>query len=138
MKFPEWLPTYGDTAFRGKCPLESLEQVSVFNRLRREYPDDWGVLAFHPRNEQLLSGGQFAAMVKHKAEGMTPGVVDLIIPARVPLVMEIKRRDHTLSKWQPGQIPYLEAAKKAGAFACVALGALGAWEAFEEWLCRLK
>lgn len=133
MKFPEWLPTYGDTTFRGKCPLESLEQVSVFNRLRREYPDDWGVLAFHPRNEQLLSGGQFAAMVKHKAEGMTPGVVDLIIPARVPLVMEIKRRDHTLSKWQPGQLPYLEAAQNAGAFACVALGALGAWEAFEAW-----
>lgn len=136
MKFPEWLPVYGDTSFRGKCPLESLEQVSVFNRLRREYPDDWGVLAFHPRNEQLLSGGQFSAMVKHKAEGMTPGVVDLIIPARVPLVMEIKRCDHTLSKWQPGQIPYLKAAQTAGAFACVALGAVGAWEAFGVWRAK--
>lgn len=135
MKFPPDIPVYGDQSFRGKCPTESIEQVSVFNRLRREYPDDWGLLAFHPRNEQLLEKGQFSSVLKHKAEGMTPGVVDLIIPARLPLVMEIKRRDHTLSKWQPGQLPYLQAAQAAGAFACVALGAVGAWSAFEAWLC---
>lgn len=134
MKFPDWLPVYGNQAFRGKCPKEDLEQVSWFNKVRKEYPDDWGVLAFHPRNEQLLTDGQFSSMMKKKAEGMTPGVVDVIIPVRVPLVMEIKRQDHTLSKWQPGQLPYLEAAHKRGAFACVALGAFGAWEAFQAWL----
>jgi len=133
MKFNPLIPVYGDTSFRGKCPTENIEQVSVFNRLRREYPNDWGILAFHPRNEQLLEKGQFSTVIKHKAEGMTPGVVDLVIPTGKALVMEIKRRDHTLSKWQPGQEPYLIAAASAGAFACVALGAVGAWEAFEAW-----
>jgi len=134
MRFDAAIPVYGDTFFRGKCPTENVEQVSVFNRIRRDFPKTWGVLAFHPRNEQLLEKGQFSTVLKHKAEGMTPGVVDLIIPARIPLVMEIKRCDHTLSSWQPGQVAYLKAARDAGSFACVALGAVGAWEAFEAWL----
>jgi hypothetical protein len=124
---------FGDMSFRGKCPTEAMEQVTFFNRLRREYPDTWGALALHPRNEAQLRGGQFRALARHKAEGMTPGASDIIIPGRVSFVCEMKRQDHTLSKWQPGQVEYLIAAHKAGAFACVALGAAGAWEAFEAW-----
>lgn len=127
-------PVYGDTKFRGDCPKESVEQVTFFNNLRREYPDTWGALALHPRNEQLLKGGQFRGVIKHKAEGMTPGASDVIIPARVSFVCEIKRQDHTKSRWQPGQVEYLEAAKVAGAFSCVALGWSGAWAAFEDWI----
>lgn len=73
-------------------------------------------------------------MVKQKAEGMTPGASDIVIPARVSFVCEMKRQDHTKSKWQDGQIKYLEAAQDAGAFACVALGHAAAKEAFEAWL----
>ena len=127
-------PVYGDTSWRGKCPAEAMEQVTFFNTLRREYPDTWGRLALHPRNEQQLRGGQHKAMVQHKAEGLTPGASDIIIPARVSFVCEMKRQDHTQSKWQPGQIEYLEAAHNAGAFACVALGWDAAWQAFGEWL----
>jgi len=134
MKFPPNIPVYGDTTFRGKCPIESIEQVSVFNRIRQEYPDTWGRLAIHPRNEQLLSNGQFSTIIKHKAEGMTTGASDLVIPGRRTFVCEIKRRDHTLSAWQNGQREYLTAAAVAGAFACVALGAVGAWDALEAWL----
>ncbi len=134
MKFPDWLPVYGDTAFRGKCPLEAVEQASFFNRLRREYADSWGRLALHPRNEGSLVAGQFSSMIKHKAEGMTPGAADVILPGRVTLVIEMKRLDHTQGSWQPGQIEYLQAAHNAGAFACVALGAVAAWSALEEWL----
>ena len=36
-------------------------------------------------------------------------------------------------KWQDGQREYLEAAAACGAFVCVALGAVAAWEAFEVW-----
>lgn len=126
-------PVYGDTTFRGTCPKESVEQVTFFAKLRREYPDTWGKLALHPRNEQLLKGGQFRGVIKQKAEGMTPGSSDVIIPARVAFVCEIKRKDHTKSKWQDGQIDYLIAAQEAGAFACVALGWEGAWTAFEAW-----
>ena len=124
---------YGDPTFRGKCPLESAEQITFFNQLRKAYPDTWGALALHPRNEQQLRGGQHRGMIKQKAEGMTPGASDVVIPARVSFVCEIKRQDHTQSKWQPGQVEYLTAAHEAGAFACLALGWQGAWQAFEAW-----
>jgi hypothetical protein len=131
---PQGLRVYGHADWRGKCSVEALEQMTFFSRLRREYPDTWGRLALHPRNEQQLRGGQFRALAKHKAEGMTPGASDIIIPGRVSFVCELKRRDHTKSKWQDGQIEYLTAAHNAGAFACVALGCDAAWQAFQDWL----
>lgn len=134
---PEGIAVYGDTTWRGKCPVEALEQVTFFSRVRREYPTTWGKLALHPRNEQQLRGGQFRGLSKQKAEGMTPGASDIVIPGRVTFVCELKRRDHTQSKWQDGQVPYLVAAHEVGAFACVALGADAAWQAFHDWLANL-
>lgn len=133
MILPDNIPVFGDVSFRGKCPLEDVEQVSFFNRLRREYSTSYGLIALHPRNEGLKTGGQFTTVMKHKAEGMTPGASDIIIPARVAFVCEMKRQDHTKSKWQDGQQAYLQASANAGAFACVALGAMAAWQAFEAW-----
>lgn len=130
----EGVATFGDLTFRGKCPLEEQEQITFFARLRRVYPDTWGRLALHPRNEGLRIGGQFGAVSKHKAQGMTPGAADIIIPAKVAFVCELKRRDPTLGKWQDGQREYLAAAAQSGAFACVALGADAAWQAFGAWL----
>ena len=134
MKFPPSIPVYGDTEFRGRCPLEAVEQASFFNRLRREHPATWGLIALHPRNEGLKERGQFSTVLKHKAEGMTAGAADIVIPARVSFVCEVKRQNHTLSSWQDGQVAYLTASAAAGSFACIALGAVGAWEAFEAWL----
>lgn len=131
LKLP--FPIYGDPTFRGKCPFESAEQITFFSKLRREYPDTFGKLALHPRNEQQLRGGQHRGLIRQKAEGMTPGASDVVIPARVSFVCEIKRQDHTQSRWQPGQVEYLTAAHEAGAFACLALGWEGAWQAFEAW-----
>lgn len=127
------VPIFGDVSFRGDCPQEVMEQITFFSRLRREYPETWGALAIHPRNEQQLRGGQHRAMIKQLAEGMTPGAADIVIPAKVSFVCELKRRDHTKSRWQTGQKEYLAAAHKAGAFACVALGCDAAWEALEAW-----
>jgi len=127
-------PVYGDPSFRGKCPREEVEQVSFFAKLRREYPNSWGLIALHPRNEGLKIGGQFSSVHKHQAEGMCKGAADIIIPASPPFVCELKRMNHTLSKWQDGQIEFLTAAQDAGSFVCVALGAVAAWEAFGTWL----
>ena len=127
-------PVYGDPTYCGTCPLEHVEQASFFNRLRREYPDTWGRLALHPRNEGMKEGGQFSTVLKHKAEGMTAGAADIVIPARMSFVCEMKRTNPAKSSWQPGQIEYLLAAQEAGGFACVALGAVAAWSALEEWL----
>ena len=129
-------PVFGDTAFRGKCPKEDQEQITFFNRVRTRHPDTWGRLALHPRNEGLRTGGQIGALMKHKAEGMTAGASDIIIPAAVSFCCELKRRDHTQSEWKPGQVDYLTAAHGAGAFACVALGCDAAWEAFKAWLAN--
>ena len=126
--------TFGDLGFRGKCPTEAQEQITFFARLRRTYPDTWGALAIHPRNEALRAGGQLGAIARHKAEGMTPGAADIIIPARMAFVCELKRRNYTKSDWQDGQREYLAAAADAGAFACVALGCDAAWQAFGAWL----
>lgn len=128
------VPVYGDQSFRGKCPKEEVEQITFFNRIRKEYPDTFGLIAIHPRNEQQLRGGQHSALSRHKASGMTKGASDIVIPGSPAFVCELKRRDHTKSAWQDGQREYLKAAHGAGAFACVALGADAATEAFREWL----
>jgi hypothetical protein len=128
------VPIYGDPKWRGECPKEELEQVTFFNRLRREYPDTFGAVAVHPRNEQQLRGGHHRQLITQKAQGMTPGAADIIIPGGRAFVCEMKRRDHTKSAWQDGQQEYLAAAAALGAFACVALGHEAAWQALGEWI----
>ena len=125
--------TYGGD-YRGKCPLEAVEQISWFNRVREAYPDTWGLLAVHVRNEGLLKNGQLSAIKKHKLEGMVTGCVDIFIPGSPCMVMEMKRQSPALSTLSPEQAAYLVAAEKAGAFACVAFGAVAAWGAFTDWL----
>lgn len=131
MKLPNDIPVYGDTNIRGKCPSESAEQVTFFGWLRREYPDSYGLIALHPRNEGQRHMRQ---TWKEKAEGMTKGASDIIIPASPAFVCEMKRQDHTQSQWQDGQQEYLRAAQAAGGFVCIALGWEAAREAFQEWL----
>lgn len=130
MKFPEWLSVYGDTSFRSPCPSETAEQVTFFGYLRRTYPDSYGLIAIHPRNEGKRHHVQVA---REKAEGMTPGAADIIIPGSPSFVCELKRRDHTKCQWQAGQQEYLKACQQAGAFVCVALGWEAAIEAFNKW-----
>ena len=135
MKFPPWLRVHGDQNYRGECPKEEAEQITFINWLRREYPDTLGALVVHIKNEGKRTMQQ-AAM--DRAGGMTKGASDIIICCCPPIVMEIKRRDHTASKWQTGQQEYLETAHKMGAFACVALGAEGAKSAVQQYLFTLK
>lgn len=130
MKIPPWLQVFGDISYRGIAPSEAVEQVTFFNWLRTTHKE-WGAIALHPRNEGKRT--HYQAMT-HKAEGMTPGASDIIIPGKQTFVCELKRRDHTKSKWQDGQLEYLMMCKRAGAFVCVALGADAAKEAFAVWL----
>lgn len=134
MKFPEWLAVYGDQSYRGDCPLEGAEQATFFAQIRKAYPDTYGILAVHPKNEDKRRGSQFKQLERDKALGLSTGASDVILPGAPAFVCEMKRRDHTKSRWEKDQIPYLEAAHKTGSFACVALGWEGAWMAFQEWL----
>lgn len=131
MKFESWLPVYGDQTYRGDCPTETAEQVTLFARIRKRWPDTIGRVAVHVRNEGKRTPGQ---VWHQKAEGMTTGAPDVIVPGAPALIVEMKRRDHMKSKWQPGQVEYLKAAHEMGAFVCVALGADAAIEAIECYL----
>jgi hypothetical protein len=131
MIFPDFLPVYGDKKYRNKkCPVESAEQITFFNTLRREYPE-LAIIAIHPRNEGKRTVQQTQ---RQKAEGMTTGASDIIIPTLRPFICELKRQDHTLCHWEPNQLEYLETAKKHGAFVCVALGYEAALEALKVWI----
>lgn len=107
-----------------------MEQVTFFGRLRRAYPESYGILALHPRNEGQRT---YLQVAKEKSEGMSTGATDIVIPGSPAFVCELKRRDHTKSKLADEQLAYLRAAQKAGAYACIALGVDAAWEAFEGW-----
>jgi hypothetical protein len=128
MKFQQWLKVYGDQSFRGNCPTETAEQITFFNEVRKD--PIYGPIATHIRNEGKR---HYMQVAKQKAEGMTIGAADIIIPAGQTFVCELKRRDHTKSRFQKGQLEYLEAAQNTGAFVCVALGYKAAIEAFNEW-----
>jgi hypothetical protein len=130
MRFPPHLTIYGNKDFRGNCPVESAEQVTFFNLLRKKYPN-LGTIAIHPRNEGKRS---FQQTARHKAEGMTKGAPDIIIPAKYPFICELKRRDHTLGRFETGQLEYLTEAQEQGAFVCIALGYDAAFQALEDWL----
>jgi len=134
MKLPDQIKLWGDTSFRGDCPSEALEQVTFVNRVRARFPDSYGLILLHPRNEGKRTKLQ---AMKEKAEGLATGAPDLIIPARVPFLCELKRRDHTKSTISEKQVAYLEAAQNAGAYVCIALGVDSAWNAFEHWKSTL-
>lgn len=131
MKFPDWLSVAGDAGYRGQCPKEGAEHITFFAELRRRWPDTYGRIALHPRNEGIRTHWQAA---KEKAEGMAVGAPDVVIPGAPTIMIEIKRRDHTQSKWQPGQLEYMEVAHKAGCRVVVALGYEAAIHAVERWI----
>lgn len=128
--------TYGDLNYRDRCSLESEEQIAFVNYIRTTYPDTYGKVIVHIKNEGKRIGGQHRAMKKDTAMGMTTGAADIIIPGSTSFVCELKRRDHTKSVISDASMQYLVAAHKAGAFSCVALGYPGAVEAFDEYLFK--
>lgn len=126
------LVVYGDPDWRGKCPLEAAEAVSFFCQLRVEFPE-LAKVATHIRNEGKRTKRQG---YQHQQEGMNTGASDVIIPVCPPIVMEMKRRDHTLSSISKEQVDYLVAAADLGAFTGVALGAAGAMVMVRTWVAR--
>lgn len=132
MKLPRNVPVFGDPDFRGQCPTEVSEQIAFFTAIRKAYPTTYGAIAVHVPNEGLRS---YAQARWRKAEGMTKGAADIVIPGSPGgFVCELKRRDHTKSKIDDDQVAYLLACKAAGAFVCIALGHGAALDAFHAWI----
>ncbi len=111
--------------YRGKCPVESAEQITVINYIRDICPN-----VIHPRNEGKRTYNQ---TTKQKAEGLTVGASDIIIPGNPAFVCELKRKDRTKSRVEPDQVDYLRESLQLGSFGCIAYGHEAAIEAFKEW-----
>lgn len=126
---------FGDINYRGPCPKEDIEQIDFFSWLAFNHPD-YAALAIHPKNEGKRTYQQVTR--ETMLGSINTGASDVIIPAGLGFVCEIKRRDHTKSRWQKGQPEFLTRASKAGAFSCVALGCQGAKEAFLNYLNTIK
>ena len=120
--------------FRGECPKEDAELITFFNQLKLHYPDLYNI-AIHPDNERLISGTGFNAQSRQKAKGaIKKGAADIVICGNPTFVCEMKRQDHTKSRWQDGQLEFLEYSLKNGAFVCIALGYESALEAVKDWI----
>lgn len=128
-KIPPQIPVFGSTKYRGDCPKEAAEQVSFLSLLKSEFPA-LAKIAVHIRNEGKRTKRQGA---QHKLEGMNTGASDIVIPCCPPMLIELKRRDHTKSTTSQKQLDYLVNSQEQGAFVCYALGAVGAIEAVRAW-----
>jgi hypothetical protein len=127
---PHNIPLYGDPDWRGQCPTETAEAVTLFQAIRAQWPDTLGRIAVHVKNESRRTHGQAKW---DKAQGLVTGASDIMIPGAPSFVCELKRKDRTKSRISDEQIAYLEAAQENGAFACIALGWEAAFQAVKEW-----
>ena len=132
------IKVYGNTEFRGDCAKEDAELMTFFNELKRLYPD-LARIAIHPDNEGLVIGTGHLHHAKQKAKGaIKKGAADIVIVGNPTFVCEMKRQDHTKSRWQDGQLEFLEYSLKNGAFVCIALGYESALEAVKNWQQAIK
>lgn len=128
-QIPNYIPIFGDVNYRGECATETAELIGFFRLLAIEHPS-LAAIATHIRNEGKRSKFQG---YKQQQEGMNTGASDIIIPCSPPIVIELKRRDHTLSTISSKQVSYLISSHILGAYSVVALGAIGAMEAVKAW-----
>lgn len=131
MKVNPLIPVFGDMSYRGDCPTEDTEQINFVSWLKHNHPD-YRTLFIHPKNEGKRQFNQ--VNYESRTGGIPTGASDCIIPGCPTFVVELKRLDHTKSKWQKGQQEYLINAKEKGAFVGVAFGCEGLKEAFKLWL----
>lgn len=138
MKMHEDIKVFGNMDFRGDCALEDAELITFFNQLRIKYPK-LAKVAIHPDNEGLIFGTGFNNHTRQKAKGaIRNGAADIIIVGCPSFVCEMKRKDHTKSRWQDGQLDFLQTSQKIGAFVCVALGYEAALQAVAAWIIEYK
>ena len=129
MKFHKDLKVYGDLSYRNKNDFSENTHVQGFvNQVRKKMPH---ALITHIKNEGKRTKAQIDF---DKSMGMTQGFCDIIILGNPVFCLEMKKADHTLSKWGDGQEEFLLNAQAAGCFSVLALGAEAALIAFDDWL----
>ena len=129
MKIHPSIKVYGDLSYRNpKTPKEDQEAQTIVNQIRKRYPH---VLFMHIKNEGKKTKAQADF---DRSMGMMQGASDFIFLGYPVMCLELKRKDHTLSKWQPNQENFLIEAQKQGCFCAVAFGWEAGMQAVEDWL----
>lgn len=124
---------FGDLSYRGLCPKETAEHMTFVSHVNNNYPD---LPLVHVKNEGVRTWRQAAF---DKAMGsIRKGAPDIIILHKVPFVLEMKRKNPSLSDYSAEQIEFLENCSKLGCYACVAYGHEAAIEALREWLSYVE
>ena len=90
LKIPKEIPVYGTPS--KEFHSEDNEQITFINHIRIKYPDTYGKIITHVKNERQLRGSQFSAINKDKAMGQIKGCSDIIIPGNPAFVCEMKSR----------------------------------------------
>jgi len=130
-KLDKRIKIFGDESVRmKKPPTENAEQITIFNALRRDYPE-LATLATHVKNEGKKTIGEAQ---KDALMGLNAGFSDIVIIGSPVFLCELKKCDPTKSKISDDQETFLINSQDAGAFACVALGCHGFFEALEAWI----
>lgn len=120
-----------DSGYRGDCPKESSEQKHLVKEIRSRFPKTIGKVLFHVENEGKRGYGQANYA---RQQGQTKGASDLIIPGNPSCVIELKRRNKSLSKVSKEQHDFLVATHELGAFACLCYGAAEALKAVDDYI----
>lgn len=129
MKIEPRIKAYGDLNYRDpKAPKEDAEAQTLVNQIRKRYPH---VLFMHIKNEGKKTKAQADF---DKSMGMMAGASDFMFLGNPMMCLELKRKDNTLSKWQPNQVNFLIEAQKQGCISCVAFGWEAGMQAVEDWL----
>lgn len=132
MKMHPLIKVHGDMNHRDKnCSREDAEAMTLVNQVKKRFPH---LLFMHIKNEGKKTKAQADF---DKAMGMLAGASDFVFLGTPPLLLEMKRKDNTLSTWQPNQQMFLLKAQEQGCKVCVALGWEAAMEAVEDWM-RIK
>lgn len=116
------------------CRLEGSHQADIIGLIRQHFPME-SELIFHPVNE-----GKHTAWHRDKQlkEGMLKGAADIISlypgDKHPTFVCELKQPKLTHCSLSKEQRRFLELSQQAGNFACVAFGAVAAWNAWLDYL----
>lgn len=110
-------PIWGDTSFRGDCPLEGAELITLINHMSIHYPD---LPILHIKNEGRRTYRQ--SVFERSIGALHKGACDIIVLANPTICIELKRLDHTKSTISKEQILFLRKCIKQGCIAGVALG----------------
>lgn len=125
-------------------PSEHAEQAAFFTTILFKYRNDDRFirpLLFAVPNGAFLGGRSAATLEKLRAEGLTPGVADILYlqprGGYSYLALEMKRADKRNQKsggLRPEQVEFLNAASRAGAFFAVCYSAEEAERAFDAYM----